>query len=152
MSSSAPIQRILIPIDFSATSRDAAAFGFKLARQLGAEAVCTTVIDVLDLPPSFRAVAIECQTDEELMTKLRAWMAGEFAAITAGAGLDVKFDERRGVPEDEILNAIRELGPDFVVMGSNGITRQFAIGSRAHAILKESSVPVLIVRPHASEA
>lgn len=145
------VRRILAPVDFSAASLRAASFAFALARQLGAEVRCTTVIDVLDLHIAVRAGLPEFETNADLKRQVRDWIHKEFAALTATTDVNVQLEVRRGIPEDEILKAARRYKPDLIVMGSNGIARRLPLGSRTRAVMRGTLVPVLIVRPTGNE-
>lgn len=140
------IARILVPVDFSATSLHAAQFAFVLARQLGCEVRCTTVIDVLDLRIAMRAGLHDFETNEDLQQKVGQWIDGEFDKLAATAGVTMQREVRRGVPEDEILKTVARYKPDLIVMGSAGVTNRFPIGSRTSAMMRETMVPVLVIR------
>lgn len=141
------IARILVPVDFSAASVHAASFAFVLARQLGCEVRCTTVVDVLDLRIAMRAGLHDFETNADQQRQVSKWIDGEFDKLAATAGMDVQREVRRGVPEDEILKAVARYRPDLIVMGSVGITRRLPLGSRTAAIMRETPVPVLVIRP-----
>jgi nucleotide-binding universal stress UspA family protein len=141
------IARILVPIDFSAASLHAASFAFVLGRQLGCEVRCTTVVDVLDLRIAMSAGLHDFETNADLQRQVSKWIDGEFDKLTASAGVEVQREVRRGVPEEEILKSVRRYKPDLIVMGSVGIARRFPLGSRTAAIMRETLVPVLVIRP-----
>jgi len=141
------VRRILVPLDFSAASLRAASFACALARQLGAEVLCTTVVDVLDLHIAMRAGLPDFETNADLQRQVRGWIDREFEKLTATAGLDVQLEVRRGIPEQEILKAVRRYKPDLIVMGSIGIARRLPLGSRTRAVMRGTFVPVLVVRP-----
>jgi nucleotide-binding universal stress UspA family protein len=119
------VRRILVPVDFFAASLHAASFAFALARQLGCEVRCTTVVDVLDLRIAMRAGLHDFETNADLRRQVGRWINGEFGKLTAIAGMDVQREVRRGVPEHEILKSVRK--PDIIVMGSIGIARRFPL-------------------------
>lgn len=141
------VKRILVPIDFSSASQRAATLAFALARQLGAQVRCMTVVNVLELPAALRASLRDIQTAADLERGIRTWLKGAFAKLTGGAGIEVDRRVRRGITEEEILKEVRRYKPDFIVMGSNGIARRFPIGSRTRAVMRTTTVPVLVVRP-----
>ncbi len=59
---------------------------------------------------------------------------------------------RTGVPAFELLKYTERLGADLIVMGTHGRRgfSHFLMGSVAEVILRESQVPVLVVRTAAS--
>jgi nucleotide-binding universal stress UspA family protein len=143
----AVVTRVLIPVDFSAASLSAAAFGLDLARQLGAAVRCTTVIDVLDLHVAMRTGLDGFETNADLQRQVGKWIDDEFEKLAVTSGVAFDREVRRGVPETEILAAVRRYAPDLVVMGSTGIARRLPLGSRAAAVMRGTIVPVLVVRP-----
>lgn len=141
------VERILVPVDFSVASLHAASFALMLARQLGAELRCVTVVDVLDLTIAIRSGLQDFETNAGLQRQVRAWIDKEFENLSTTTGVDFEREVRRGIPEDEILKAVRRYKPDLIVMGSNGIARRLPLGSRTRAVMVRSLVPVLVVRP-----
>jgi Universal stress protein UspA and related nucleotide-binding proteins len=146
MTKTSGVRRILVPVDFSDASRHAAAVAFGLARQLGAGVRCVAVIDVADLRIAMRAGLHDFETNRELQADVHRWIADQFDTITAECGLDVEREVRRGIPEQEILDSVRQYEPDLIVMGSSGITRRLPLGSRTRTVMRATEVPVLVVR------
>ena len=64
------------------------------------------------------------------------------------AGLRASGQARSGVPAFEVLRYADRFGADLIVMGTHGRRgfQHFLMGSVAEVVLRESSVPVLIVR------
>ncbi|HEX7154238.1 MAG TPA: universal stress protein [Thermoanaerobaculia bacterium] len=140
------VRRILVPVDFSDTSRDAARYAFGLARQLDAEVIATTVIDVLDLRIAMKNTGVrEFETGEDQQRQVRAWIDAEFTKLTTECGCTVVHHVRHGMPEKELLAAIAELRPDLVVIGATGISGRKPLGSRTLEVINETDVPVLVV-------
>jgi nucleotide-binding universal stress UspA family protein len=54
----------------------------------------------------------------------------------------------KGNPAEEILNASKEIGADMIVMGNYGhnILQEALIGGSARTVVKNSEVPVLLIR------
>lgn len=52
-----------------------------------------------------------------------------------------------GIPEEEICRLIKERGAQMVVMGTQGrgFVREIFLGSVSHGVLRNSSVPVLLL-------
>jgi nucleotide-binding universal stress UspA family protein len=142
-----PIRRILVPVDFSTASLQAASCAFAIARQLGAEVRCTTVVDVSDLRVAMHAGLHDFETSVQLQRQVRKWISEQFETLTTDAGIEVEREVRRGIPELEILKAIARFNPDLIVMGSTGIARRLPLGSRTRAVMRGTLVPVLTVRP-----
>lgn len=148
------VNKILVAVDFSQYSRDTLAMALKLAGETGAGLVAVNVLNQRDVEAVKNAVHfgqtggldeaafIERQTRErrELLDKLLA---------ECGAGdRPVERVIRVGVPAQEILDAIRDLGVDLVVIGAKGRTNlsMALFGSTADRVYRHSPVSVLSMR------
>ncbi len=141
------IKRIVVPVDFSEVSSRAARFTVnELAPQLGAEVVFVAVLEVGDLRVAMSAGLHGFDTDEELHEKVREWIEEQFQKIESDDGsVKAQRDIRRGLPEREIVEAIREHEADLVVMGSTGITRRIPIGSKTEYVIRHVELPLLLI-------
>jgi nucleotide-binding universal stress UspA family protein len=141
------IKRIVVPVDFSEVSIRAARFAVnELAPQLDAVVVFVAVLDVGDLRVAMKAGLHGFDTDEELHQKVSEWIEEQFSKIESGdESVKAQRDIRRGVPEREIVEAIREHEADLVVMGSTGITRRIPIGSKTEYVIRHVELPLLLI-------
>ena len=141
------IKRIVVPVDFSEVSCRAARFAVnELAPQLDAHVVFVAVLEVGDLRVAMSAGLHGFDTDEELRTKVRDWVEEQFQRIESADGsIKAQRDVRRGIPEREIIEAIREHEADMVVMGSSGIGSRLPIGSKTEFVIRHSQIPVLVI-------
>ena len=138
------IKRIVCPIDFSAASCRAADYALReLAPSTGAEVLLVTVLEPSDLRVAMSAGLHGFDNDEDLHGKVRVWLDEQFARFPAGT----KHEVRRGIPEREIVEAIQEQDADIVVMGAVGIAKRFPLGSKAEYVLRNSGVPLVLVKP-----
>lgn len=145
---------ILVPVDFSDASREAARLAASLARQQGCELL---VFHVNELPD------VAMMATEPIYVPPRAWtMLAERKAehieremARLAAEIDVPFStaHRRGHTVDAITQFARETETDLIVMGSQGEGggAQFLFGSVAAKVSREAPCPVLIVKPGAME-
>ena len=148
------ISRILVPIDFSTTSREALDWAMKLARRFEAG---VTVLHVQDMPdmsplapsldtlvPSYGVLKDVIKARFELSQEtMEAWLApfeGEEVA------LEPLF--RQGPPFDVILEVCKEGGYDLLVMGTHGRTGlgRLLLGSTTERVVRLSPIPVLTVQ------
>ena len=144
--SHAVIRRILIPVDFSPTSRKAAAWGIDLAQQLDVEALVISVLDVSDLRVAMNAGLHGFENDEDVKRQVNDWVRAQYASIVPTGAENVRTDIRRGIVEREILEAIEQYNPSLVVMGSAGITRRLPVGSKTEHVMRNCDVPVVVIR------
>jgi nucleotide-binding universal stress UspA family protein len=141
------VKRILCPIDFSDAGCHAAEYTAKeLAPQLHAEIVWLSVLEPTDIRVALDAGLYGFENDDSLHRQVEEWIDQQFARIDPGGGVPTRRDIRRGIPEREILDAIREHTPDLIVMGSTGIAKRLPIGRKAEYVLRHSDVPVLLVK------
>ena len=147
----APIQKILVPIDFGPASDAATEHAVQLASAFGAH---LTVLHVYEAPlyayPGAPYVAIE-----DITSSLEK---------SAKAGVDVVVKQltervpgvsglvRQGSAWRCINDVVQEIGADLIVIGTHGrrgLPRAL-IGSIAEKVVRMASVPVLTV--HAAES
>jgi nucleotide-binding universal stress UspA family protein len=142
-------KHILVPTDFEPASKDALALAVSIARAFDAK---VTLLHVWEIP-------IYPYMDFMLNSKL---ISSVEDAATKGLGdaLELLQKElpkatgvlKHGLPSGTILDAIKELEPDLIVMGTHGrhgVSHTF-LGSVAERVVRSSEVPVLTV--HASKA
>jgi nucleotide-binding universal stress UspA family protein len=143
-------ERILVPVDGSETSKRGLAEAARLAREQGRGLRCLHVVDEHFL--TFDCLGIGYQSN--LMESMRE----NGRAILEEASERVK---ENGVPvecvmrdsggrrvSDTILEEARTWGADLIVMGTHGRRglSHLALGSDAELVVRESPVPVLLVR------
>lgn len=142
----APIQKILVPVDFSESSRRALEFAQSLAEASGA----SIRVAHCHAPPSFAYIessevspgptyVVEHQR-QLAKEQLTAWM-GEFD----WGSIEATSSFVDGDPVHEVCALGDEA--DLIVMGSHGRTglMRALLGSVAYSILKRSKQPVVVV-------
>jgi nucleotide-binding universal stress UspA family protein len=142
--------RILVPIDGSATSTRGFDEALSLAERLGSAVHLIHVVVARLLIAEMSAVAPPQQL-------LQDWQASGdrlvAEAVERGRARGVAID---GVVRcdpglrvcDLIVEEARSAGAELIVMGTHGRRglRRLALGSDAELVLRESAVPVLLVR------
>ena len=123
--------KIVIPLDCSGHSVRALPVGERLARQLHAELILTTVIGPGPGDPQAEISAAR----------------QELEAISGGLACSARYRIEQGNVVREILKVIEEEAPDLVVMSSHGSTGllELPLGSVTRDVLKACNVPVTIV-------
>ncbi len=143
------IQRILCPIDFSATTEAGLAPATSLATEYGAELTLLHVLNfpftqIEALPPGFDVESYyEAMSDEA-----NAHMAGLIDADAADF-MKATTQVERGVPYAEIVRVCQDQSIDLVVMPTHarhGLDR-LLMGSTTERIVRMASCPVLTVHP-----
>lgn len=151
MTASFPPQRILVPLDFSAQSREALTYAVQMAKQLSAQLV---VVHIGPPIPTFayplpEATALQTaqwtETLRDRQAAARQALDAEVRPWSEGVGFELHFEE--GEPTDAIVRSADEFECTLVVMGSHGRTglRRALLGSVAEKTARLARVPVLIV-------
>lgn len=132
------VKRVLVATDLSEASRWAVAFAYAL---LGSRGGDVHLVHVVQRPGRHEARAAE---DADLARRLRA-----LAPVAAEReGITTHVEVVRGPVVAEICTAAERLGVDVVCLGSRGESGIKALlGSVVAAVLRESTRPVLVVRP-----
>ncbi len=143
------MKTILVPVDFSRATPGVVAQAVVLAKAVSGRIVLLHVIS----PP---VVVAEYGALMESITEIK--IAGEKAAAVQLEKLQRQC-ERRGVKAETrqftgavvstIASQAKEVGADFVVVGSHGHTALYDlfVGSTTHGVLRRTRCPVVVVPP-----
>ncbi|QMV19648.1 hypothetical protein GOB94_13835 [Granulicella sp. 5B5] len=141
-------QHILLATDFEPPSRSAFAAALVVCAQLGADLSVVHVTEAADIVPGSDA------DDEDIQLGLLAKRQAlhDLSVAARQAGVAARTHLLPGIGPEGVLNAVRALRPDMVVMGTSaprGLGR-LAFGSTAESVLRNSPCPVLTVGPRAA--
>jgi len=147
-----PYQRILVPVDGSATSNRGLEQAIAMARLTGGRIRVLHVVD--DLPVmvegygAFAAEAVDMLRDAGKRTLAEAQRAVENAGVPVDTAL---FEGVTGRVSEHVAREVEEWKADLVVLGTHGRrgVRRLFLGSDAEQVLRTSAVPVLLVRDDA---
>jgi len=139
------IKRILIPVDFSEDSCEAASWGRSLADQIGAEVLVVTVLDVSDLRVAMNAGLHGFETQQEVKRMVQEWIDAQYAKIIPANARNIRREIRRGIVEKEIVEAVQEFNADLVVMGKRGLGAREFLGGKTKYLLEHSPVPLVLM-------
>jgi nucleotide-binding universal stress UspA family protein len=145
------IERILCPVDLSDCSRGALAHAVAVGRWYGARVTALYVLH-METPIETGAIGLGAGVHAPLTLASVPREAAErqlqaFVAASPGAaGVELAVTDSVSV-RDAILKQAEELRADLIVLGSHGFTglTRLVLGSTAEAVLRHTSVPVLIV-------
>ncbi len=143
------IQQILVPVDFSDSSKEAVDFAQTLAQKFGAKlillhafeppapAVPSGFFDTAPLRAAARASA------ERLLDAFRSQRANLDPNVPVAAVLVEQS------PAPAIIEYAGQHSVDMIVLGSHGHTalRQLLLGGVAEKVVRHAPCPVLMVRP-----
>lgn len=141
------LRHLLVPVDFSACSKQALRYALPLARQFSARLTLLFVMPAnyfvgsefgpVDLPLP------ESEWREGCQRELDAWAERE-----VGTTAPVRTIVRQGQPAHEIAACAREEGVSLIVLSTHGRTglRHVLVGSVAENVVRYAPCPVLVVR------
>jgi nucleotide-binding universal stress UspA family protein len=149
------LQRILVPVDFSAQSEQAAIIAVEIASR---HLASVTLLHV-DPFPGVAAIAVEpVYIPPDLFTGLRAdydrRIDDSVARLQAvlstyqAPGVTLTVERRTTGVTEGILELAKEWDADLIVMGSSGLSgaARLLLGSVADKVSRHASCPVLITR------
>jgi nucleotide-binding universal stress UspA family protein len=143
-----PFKKILVAVNSSPFSLKAAKVGFDLAYAVNADVALLYVID-----RSKESVNIEAgptsKESEMMLLKEAQDTIEQLIKMYNGSKQLYKFTPI-GFPKEEILNFAKEWKADLIVMGTHGrkgLAHLFN-GSTAEDVIKNASIPVLIIPPN----
>ena len=142
-----PIQRILVPTDFSEPADAALDYAVDLSKTLGASISLVHVFDEL-LDSAFSLdhyVPLPAETRTEILKDVR----GRLAERVARTGRpDAAADVLVGSPARAIVDTARQQEADLIVMGTHGRhgISHLLLGSVAERVVRTADCPVLTIR------
>ncbi len=141
------LKKILVPIDFSETSKKAFQYALRFAEQFGCEIVLLHVVEPVGaIAGTPLAVDIFAQPEEDT-TAAEAELAC-LAAKSRNRQNSFTSAVRMGHAPNEITKAAKELDADLIMIATHGYTswRHLCIGSTAERVVRTAPCPVLVVR------
>jgi nucleotide-binding universal stress UspA family protein len=152
----APLRKILVPIDGSESSSRALEFAVERAQVAGAEIAVVLVVNELAAALT-TAIPYEYADAAPLLATLDSdaeSILGTAEAFVRKAGLTVKCIRLDGLPGTEILSLARESETDLIVMGSRGRSSLslVALGSVADEVVRSAPAPVFVISDRSKRA
>ena len=145
-------KQILVPLDGSEVADLGLGEAIALAKRLGSRIRLVHVVNDLPLVPPEVTGATFDQVFERLRDDGALLLEKAAAAVReAGIGVDTRLVEGTGMSAGEsILREATAWPADLIVCGTHGRRgiRRIVMGSDAEHVVRESPVPVLLVRAH----
>lgn len=142
-------QKILVPIDGSATAARGLTEAIALAKVMGAR---LRLMHIMEIPAATASAAVyspelveQLKSEAEVILE-RAKSAVQSAGLEADTVLGDGFGDRR--LNDFVAEQVTGWGAQLIVLGTHGRRgiRRLVLGSDAEAIVRTATVPVLLVR------
>jgi nucleotide-binding universal stress UspA family protein len=149
-------ERILVPVDGSATSDLGLAEAIKLARLTGARLLLLHAVDIASVAVTPEAAAITPQLFDALRESGEQVLAkASGAARDAGIAAETALvDTVTGRLCDLVVEQAKKWRANLIVIGTHGRrgVGRFLLGSDAEQIVRMAPIPVLLVRAPADAA
>jgi nucleotide-binding universal stress UspA family protein len=139
-------RNIVIATDGSENTQRAISYGIEIAKLSGATVHALYVVDT----SSFSSIPMDAGWEEmyEIMRKEGEKAVFDVKERGEAAGVEVREVLWEGHPSTEIINFAENNDIDLIVLGTLGKTGldRFLLGSVAEKVVRNSKVPVLVVR------
>ena len=138
-------RNIVIATDGSENNQKAVSYGIEIAKLSGAKVYALHVIDTNFLSRSWTA---GWETMYEVLKQDGEKAAYKVKEFGDALGIEVKEVLLEGHPSSEIIDFAENNDIDLIVMGTLGKTGldRFLMGSVAEKVIRNSKIPVLVVR------
>ena len=143
------IKSILVPLDFSPSSKKALDYAVIVARQFKAKLTFLHVVEPAGTP-DFAASFSLVMEDDKLMVAAKKELENVMVAAQVPRGLVEKILVRFGRSFHEITEAARTRKADLIIISTHGYTglKHALLGSTTERVVRHASCPVLVVRQH----
>jgi universal stress protein A len=141
------LNRVLVPTDFSETSKKAVQYALRFAEQFGCEIALIYVVEPAT-PMIGAPLAVEPFTDEDEFSMAEKDLVALAAESHTNGARSVSSLVRVGHAPNEITKAAKDLDVDLIIISTHGYTswRHLCIGSTAERVVRTAPCPVLVVR------
>jgi nucleotide-binding universal stress UspA family protein len=140
--------KILVCLDGSASSRDAARIGASIAGHFHSEVVALNVFYPGDDYMGVWAIAIDQDSVDRCAREQKADLEQSVWPLFQEAEAPFRMMQKTGHPVDSILRVAADEKVDLIVIGSRGMggLKEFVLGSVSSGVLHHAPCSVLIVR------
>ena len=141
------LKKILVPTDFSETSKKAVQYALRFAEQFGCEIALLYVVEPTT-PIAEAPLGFEVFTDKDEFSMAEKDLAVLAAESHTNGAHSVGSFVRIGHAPNEITKAAKDLDADLIIIATHGYTswRHLCIGSTAERVVRTAPCPVLVVR------
>lgn len=144
-------EKILVPVDGSPTSMAGLQEAIALARVMGSTIRLLHVVDEISFMTSFESSMALTSEVFETLKKAGQDVLQDAQNRVHAAGVPVEtelYESYAGRVSDLVITKAREWGAQLIVLGTHGRrgVGRMLLGSDAEQVLRQSPVPVLLVR------
>jgi len=141
------LKKILVPIDFSAPSKNAFKYALRFAEEFGGELTLLYVLEPQSMTGFMGIPEASAFVENDIVA------AGKNLRLLVSSVRNSRIERphwkvRGGLPSHEIVEAAKEMDVDLIVIATHGYTgwKHFCIGSTAERVVRAAPCPVLVVR------
>ena len=136
------MKNILVPIDFSPASHNAALYAVSLAQIIDVKVyLVNVVLSPISVDSSIRT----------LLQETSILMNQEIAKLSKGNSVKIEGFLREGYAEEKIAEAAKEVDAGLIVMGMRGERKGVSVfGSITTAFVRETTYPVFVIPDEAT--
>lgn len=149
------LNKILIPIDFSNTSKLALEYAANLCKAFDSELHLvhiykTSTIDVL---PNLTTSSASLPNYEGLREMVIEELNAVGEKFSKQNNIAYNIEVKEGSVSKGIIASAKDCGADLIVMGTHGVSgfEEFFMGSNAYRVVTSSAVPLLTVQEHSDK-
>jgi nucleotide-binding universal stress UspA family protein len=140
------IKRVIVALDYDASSKKVAEEGFALAQALSAETILLHVVS--ELPVYYSAYSYVHEFRVDMLDDLKVTTQKFLDKVKKHLGdesIQTKLVD--GEIAESILKSAKELNADLIVMGSHSRKwlEDIILGSEAEDVLKKTTIPLYII-------
>ena len=143
------LKKILIPVDFSESSKKAVLYGVSFGLQYRVKVIMLSVVD----DRIFEEASLFGVAEQEMRDNRKKVFQEKIDELVReikekNSSSEIEGVVRFGVPYVEIIKFAREEEIDMIVMGSQGVMgiRHLLLGSTTDKVIRKAPCPVLTVR------
>jgi nucleotide-binding universal stress UspA family protein len=148
---------IIVPLDGSETAESVLPFACRLAKEEESQLVLLHIVEYpLDLyhgcwdyPPLDPGLLDEIQARKQAILQNHQTYLEQVSHRLSKAGSRVEFEVREGPVVETILETVRQLSADLIVIATHGYSGKIhgLVGAVANRLLSEAETPVILYRP-----
>ncbi len=141
---------ILVCLDGSKLAEQILPYATDIALRYGSRLLLLRVMDPADEEVSL-SPGVSVPVPVSVQQEAKDYLAGVAGSLVMG-GLSVEWTTAEGKPGEAIVKYANENGVDLIAIATHGRSglKQAVFGSVAQHVVRESGLPILLVRPKAS--
>jgi nucleotide-binding universal stress UspA family protein len=147
------LRGILVPIDFSESSKKALRYAQPFAEQFGAEIILLHVVGPMMRPEGYMIVPAALESRRVARMDEREARLGALRHHEIGEGIKGDTIVQMGEPFKEIINMAKARKVDLIIIATHGYSgvKHAFLGSTTERVVRHAPCPVLVVREKENE-